>query len=255
MGIDKLDNIIYSGLVKEKNGEGATLDIILNCIIEKLYTDKEGRVHLVKTSKGVISLLTDETSIVLCAGTNKVKAFPNMTLLLNSFNNTKETIGKQVTSYFLTYLYKLEIAAYYLASENLKTKQQYYIQITAIYSLNPKEDANNIARDYRGAAKRLNKVYRFYLHNAYTHSLIATDKIRPNISNIRIPSIVHEASTAFVGSKEAGGSVNKYSRLHGIHNIYIIGGALFLTAGSWNLILIIYRFTQHLARHLSQPVV
>ncbi|VUC22981.1 unnamed protein product [Clonostachys rosea] len=338
--------------VKEKNGEGAALDIMLNCVVEKLHADEEGRVRSVKTSKGVISLPTDETSIVLCAG-----AFPNATLLLNSFDDAQETVGKRVTGHFLTHVVarvplssfgkwdsmikdsdqpcKLEIAAHYLAGEDPKTKQQYHVQITAIHSPNPKEDADDAARecpDYAAAAteeqlKDSTKhvvfvcatLGEFSEHNEHnwlrpdknntdpttnvklqytladsdrelwnvmdeaTYNTIEQmsapldgqvdsdvieywhtddngvngywDKTKPDVTDIRIPGIVHEASTAFVGSKEAGGSVDEYGRPHGIHNVHVTGGALFPTAGSWNPTLTMCGFTQHLARHLSRPVV
>ena len=51
----------------ERLGRGASLDILLNCTVEKLNAD-EGHVRSIQTSRGLISLPDDETKVILCSG-------------------------------------------------------------------------------------------------------------------------------------------------------------------------------------------
>lgn len=44
-------------------------------------------------------------------------------------------------------------------------------------------------------------------------------KKRPAVDTIRIPGIVHEASTAYVGPENEGGSLDDFYRPHGIKNV------------------------------------
>ena len=75
----------------------------------------------------------------------------------------------------------------------------------------------------------------------------------PTTKEIRIPGIVHETSTAFMGPEDEGGSVDEHYRPHGIKNVYVTGGALFPTAGSWNPTMAMCGFAQHLSRELNKP--
>ncbi|EQB56617.1 hypothetical protein CGLO_03361 [Colletotrichum gloeosporioides Cg-14] len=75
----------------------------------------------------------------------------------------------------------------------------------------------------------------------------------PKQSEIRIPGIVHETSTAFMGSNPSdGSSVGPKYNVHGVPNVYVTGGALFPTAGSWNPTLTMCGFAQDLARQLEK---
>lgn len=75
----------------------------------------------------------------------------------------------------------------------------------------------------------------------------------PKQSEIRIPGIVHETSTAFMGSDPSdGSSVGPKYNVHGVPNVYVTGGALFPTAGSWNPTLTMCGFAQDLARQLEK---
>ena len=80
-------------------------------------------------------------------------------------------------------------------------------------------------------------------------------KDHPDLKTVRIPGIVHETSTAFMGSEAEGGSVDELGRPHGIQNVFVTGGALFPTAGSWNPTLTMCGFAQHLARKLTPPAI
>lgn len=42
---------------------------------------------------------------------------------------------------------------------------------------------------------------------------------RPAVDTIRIPGIVHEASTAFVGPRKNGGSLDQLYRPYGVKNV------------------------------------
>jgi hypothetical protein len=44
-------------------------------------------------------------------------------------------------------------------------------------------------------------------------------KSKPAVDTIRIPGVVHEASTAFVGAKKHGGSLDNWYRPHGVKNV------------------------------------
>ncbi|KAK4041247.1 FAD/NAD(P)-binding domain-containing protein [Parachaetomium inaequale] len=77
--------------------------------------------------------------------------------------------------------------------------------------------------------------------------------VRLDPSAIHVPGIVHEASTAFVGDEKKGGSLDEKYRPHGVENVYVTGGALFPTAGSWNPTLTMCGFAQDLATQLCPP--
>jgi len=42
---------------------------------------------------------------------------------------------------------------------------------------------------------------------------------KPSVDTIRIPGIVHEASTAYVGNESDGGSLDSWYRPHGVKNV------------------------------------
>ncbi|UJR24489.1 hypothetical protein I4U23_005864 [Adineta vaga] len=70
----------------------------------------------------------------------------------------------------------------------------------------------------------------------------------PLSDEIRKPWIVHDASTMWIGDDEdIEAPVGLDYRLHGINNVYITGGALWPTGGSWNPVLTIVAMAIHLA--------
>ncbi|KAI6755989.1 hypothetical protein HG530_011725 [Fusarium avenaceum] len=85
--------------------------------------------------------------------------------------------------------------------------------------------------------------------NEATHSW---SKKKPPVDTIRIPGIVHESSTCFMGPKEIGGSVDELYRPHGIENVHVTGAALFPTAGSWNPTMTMCGYAQDLAHKLHE---
>ncbi|KAK3292351.1 uncharacterized protein B0H64DRAFT_347116 [Chaetomium fimeti] len=315
-----------------EGGQGQPLQLALNCTVTGLAEGDDGVVRAIETNRGTISWPENDTKIVLCAG-----AIPNATLLLNSFPSCRDTVGKRITGHFLTHIAarcpvdslpdwdwgksnKLQIAATYLAGRDRETKQQYHVQITAIHSPDPENDADDAARecpDYAAAATyeqlkgsekhvvfvcallgefyefnkdnflqlnhgkdpSTNVKLQFTLHqndsklwdvmDEATYQTINvmsggdTDSIqywdphqggwakaKQPKETIRIPGIVHEASTAFVGPKDKGGSLDDSYRPHGIENVFVTGGALFPSAGSWNPTLTMCGFAQDLARKI-----
>lgn len=90
-------------------------------------------------------------------------------MLLNSFESCHDTVGKRLTGHYDTHISArcpiknvkgwkeetLKIAAAYLAGKDPKTGLQYHVSVTAIHSPNPKDDAEDAARecpDYAAAA-------------------------------------------------------------------------------------------------------
>lgn len=85
----------------------------------------------------------------------------------------------------------------------------------------------------------------------YWHNVGGWKKARPPVSAIRIPGVVHEASTLYVGEEsDPQASVDSDYRPFGSNNLYVTGGALFPTAGSWNPTLTMCGYAQDLARKL-----
>ncbi|GIJ86682.1 hypothetical protein Asppvi_005574 [Aspergillus pseudoviridinutans] len=311
--------------------KGSPLELMNNCKLIKMEKEDDGYVRVLETDKGVLSWTDNNTKVILCAG-----AIPNATLLLNSFPECRETVGKRLTGHFLTHIAarcpianlpnytpsdKLEIGANYVAGKDTSGKQ-YHIQITAIHSPDPAGDADDAARecpDYAAAATyeqlKDSKDYIVFvcatlgefteqnpdnyiklnegkdptsnvnlqftltdedralwdrmdkatydaievMSNQNKQGIEYWDSIKgrwqsakPKVETIRVPGVVHEASTAFVGPKEQGGSLDEQYRPHGVKNVHVTGGALFPSAGSWNPTLTMCGFAQDLARKLVQ---
>ncbi|KAJ7853011.1 hypothetical protein B0H14DRAFT_3108503 [Mycena olivaceomarginata] len=80
------------------------------------------------------------------------------------------------------------------------------------------------------------------------------NKMRPETKEIRIPGVVHEASTLYMGPKsDPHAALDEHYRPHGCKNVYVTGGAIFPTAGSWNPTLTMCGYAQDLARKIVQP--
>ena len=71
---------------------------------------------------------------------------------------------------------------------------------------------------------------------------------RPLPNQIRKKSLVHDSSTMWIGDRNDTESPVTYDyRLRGIENVYVTGGALWPTGGSWNPVLTIVAMAMHLA--------
>ena len=76
-------------------------------------------------------------------------------------------------------------------------------------------------------------------------------KERPAQKEIRIPGVVHEASTLYVGKEsEPGACLDESYRPFGCKNVYVTGGAILPTAGSWNPTLTLCGYAQDLAKKI-----
>ena len=156
-------------LVKE--GRGAPLMIATNTVVERFDLDPEdpfNRPNVLHTSRGSLCFPRHNTNIILAMG-----AFPATTLLMNSVGDRlKDRAGSRVSGHYISHVtarfpYKkafgsdmkfephLEIAAHYLAGKDPVSGLQYHVQITAIHSPHPEDDAEDAARlcpDYAAAA-------------------------------------------------------------------------------------------------------
>lgn len=149
-----------------KTNHGVPLEIMVDCTVKSMIKgDDDGVVRVIETSKGTLTWTNDKTKIILCAG-----AIPNATILLNSFDTCRETVGRRLTGHYDTHISArcpaenikgwkkedtLKIAAAYLAGKDPKSGLQYHVGVTAINSPNPKDDADDAARecpDYAAAA-------------------------------------------------------------------------------------------------------
>ena len=58
---------IYESQKKAQDNCGSQLDIMLNCVVEKLTADDDGVVRAMKTSRGTVSWQGEDTKVVICA--------------------------------------------------------------------------------------------------------------------------------------------------------------------------------------------
>lgn len=341
------------GLYKQQQklaeqNKGAPLLFATKTAVEYLITEvgfpassvgEEATVKIVRTSRFTdLPVMPDRTKIILCAG-----AFPNTTLLLNSFQHVQSVTsvaGKTVTGHFLSHVVgrvkrstfhnlnkeSLELGAEYLAGRHPQTELQYHIQVTAITSPDPNQDAEDAARfcpDYAAAASEEqlrgsedyvifvcatlgelseNNPKSFFRMNPYPtkdptancvlqvvldhkdlelwdlmdkatfdaievmagkgqeiewwHQPKPADKpgvwerSRPGVETIRMEGIVHEASTLPMGD-DRNCCVDSNYKVKGVSNVYVTGGALFPTSGSWNPTLTMCGYAQDLAIRLT----
>ncbi|CAE6373384.1 unnamed protein product [Rhizoctonia solani] len=164
-------------LVKKNSDKASPLLFATDTAVEFLITDvgypekphpatEDKTVTRIRSSRYTDLPVSEKTKIILCAG-----AFPNTTLVQNSFASIPalEKAGQTVTGHFLSHIVgrvhrsafkdlkkeSLEISAEYLAGKDPKTQLQYHIQVTAITSPDPTQDAEDAARfcpDYAAAA-------------------------------------------------------------------------------------------------------
>lgn len=73
---------------------------------------------------------------------------------------------------------------------------------------------------------------------------------RPEVGNRRVDGMVHEASTMWIDKNEKEGVVGTDYRPIGVENVYITGGSLWPSGGSWNPTMTMVAMTQDLADQL-----
>lgn len=84
-----------------------------------------------------------------------------------------------------------------------------------------------------------------YWHS-YGGSSGSWENARPPSSMIRVPGLVHEASTMWIG-KGKGAPVDLNYKFKGVDNIYLTGASLWPTGGSWNPTCAMAGMAMHLA--------
>jgi choline dehydrogenase-like flavoprotein len=72
---------------------------------------------------------------------------------------------------------------------------------------------------------------------------------RPSVEERRVPGLVHEGSVLPIGAS-ADSPVGLDYRLHGIRNVFVTGGGLWPTGGSWNPTMTMTALAQDLADQL-----
>ncbi|KZV86632.1 FAD/NAD(P)-binding domain-containing protein [Exidia glandulosa HHB12029] len=74
---------------------------------------------------------------------------------------------------------------------------------------------------------------------------------KPSRTESHVPGVVHECSTLYMGPEsDPQAAVGDDYALHGCKNVYVTGGAIFPSAGSWNPTLTMSCYAQDLARKL-----
>lgn len=145
-----------------RSGKGSPLVIALNCVVKKFHTkdNEENAVTKLETSRGILCFPNKKTNIILAAG-----AIPSTTIVLNSLENMGSHAGTRITGHFLTHITArfpvdqsdicpsqlkshLEYAANYLSGRDPDSKLQYHVQIIAIHSPSPEEDAVDAGREH-----------------------------------------------------------------------------------------------------------
>ncbi|NEO30781.1 MAG: GMC family oxidoreductase [Symploca sp. SIO3C6] len=83
----------------------------------------------------------------------------------------------------------------------------------------------------------------------YWHGDPDTGQWKCERNKVRVPGLVHEASTMWIGDDQEA-VVGLDYRLKGVENVYITGASLWPTGGSWNPTLTMVALAQHLADNL-----
>lgn len=77
-------------------------------------------------------------------------------------------------------------------------------------------------------------------------------KVRPADLERRVPALVHEGSTLWIDEDTANGPVGEDYRPHGVENVFVTGGGLWPTSGSWNPTMTMVALAQDLADNLAK---
>jgi len=77
------------------------------------------------------------------------------------------------------------------------------------------------------------------------------ESTRPAVDQIRVPALVHEGSTLWIGDDDES-PVDLEYRLRGVDNVYVTGAGLWPASGSWNPTMTMVGLAQHLADLLSE---
>ncbi len=133
-------------------GKGSCLSIVTECVVEKII-EQEGCATALQTSRGILSV--GNAKLILATGT-----LPPTTLISNSFPQATQ-VGKRFSAHFITAIVaripkedldpkdefgELELSACYVAGIGKDYKQQYHIQLTALWDEDPLNNAQKALR-------------------------------------------------------------------------------------------------------------
>jgi hypothetical protein len=129
-----------------KEGRGHPLMIATDTVVERFrledYAAQRSKPNILHTSRGTLCFPNGRTNIILAAGT-----IPTTTLLMNSIGDRLEgRAGSRISGHYISHL---------TAGKDESSGLQYHVQITAIHSPDPEQDAEDAARlcpDYAAAA-------------------------------------------------------------------------------------------------------
>ena len=138
---------------KEKVGKGVRIDVVSDCIVERIY-QQDGRATALQTSRGVLPI--GHAKLVLAMGT-----LPPTTLIRNSFPQAVNP-GKRFSAHFISSIVarvpkedyeasrlfgELEIGACYIAGvDDGNFKRQFHIQLSVLADENPIKNAGTALR-------------------------------------------------------------------------------------------------------------
>lgn len=134
-----------------KEGKGSQLDIVTQCVVEKIY-NQDGTASALATSRGVLPI--NGAKLVLAMGT-----LPPTTLVQNSFPELKH-VGERFSAHFISAITArvpkadlglcstnpLEMGACYVAGIGKDYEQQFHIQLTSISNEDPVKNAGTALR-------------------------------------------------------------------------------------------------------------
>lgn len=75
---------------------------------------------------------------------------------------------------------------------------------------------------------------------------------KPDMANIRDYNLIHEAGVMWMGNSAKDSVTDSYGKMHETDNLYVLGGAIFPTCGSWNPTYTAMAMTYRLARKFSK---
>ena len=138
---------------KEAEGKGKRIDVVSDCIVERIY-QQDGQATALQTSRGVLPI--GHADLVLAMGT-----LPPTTLIRNSFPDLKN-IGERFSAHFISSIVArvprkdyensdqfgdLEIGACYIAGvDNDDFTRQFHIQLSVLADVNPERNAGTALR-------------------------------------------------------------------------------------------------------------
>ena len=328
-----LSLLITKQVIATKEGKSPPLKILIRCLVKKIR-QVNGKATFLETDKGDFKL--GDAKLILAMGT-----LPPTTLMLNSFPDLKllKPIGTRFSAHFISSIIarvrpsdkigsifeeakakgKLEMAAVYVAGENLASKHQFHIQISAVIDETPianiydtlrhlpdvvaapslkqlmtskgyvlfvcaclgQIDHNNSKNYFRLNADKdiTSNATLQCVTNDTDEALwdtmddstfkILDDKLdlngtieywhgkdwqkgHPDKHQRRVPGLVHESSTMWIGEEGSSAPVDLDYKFRGVENVYLTGGALWPTGASWNPTCAMTGMAMDLADRLSK---